>query len=40
MVPEGDWIGARYNIQTDLKLTDVQFGVVTGTAYTFTNGIA
>ena len=40
MVPEGKYAGAKYNIQTDLKLTDVQFGVVTGTAFTFTNGIA
>ena len=40
MVPEGDYGGAKYNLQVDLKLTDVQFGVVTGTAFTFTNGIA
>ena len=40
LVPEGDYSGAKYNVQTDLNLSDVQFGVVTGTAFTFTNGIA
>lgn len=31
---------ARYNFQVDLGLTDFQVAVVTGSVYTFTNGLA
>ena len=31
---------AKYNIQTDLKLTDLQTVIITGSVYTFTNGFA
>ena len=39
-VPGGDLQNPKYNLQSDLQLTDVQFSVVTGTAFTFTSGIA
>ena len=39
-VPGGDLNISQYNLQTDLRLSDVQFGIVTGTAFVFTSGIA
>ena len=39
-VPGGELHNSKYNLQLDLELTDVQFGVVTGTAFAFTSGIA
>ena len=39
LVPEEDgFSGSYYNIKEALGLSEVQYGVVTGTAFTFTNG--
>ena len=40
MLTEDGYKSSKYNFQIDLGLNEVQYGVVTGTAYTFTNGVA
>ena len=39
MIDKDGYDTPKYNFQTDLGLTDIEYGIVTGTAYTFTNGV-
>ena len=39
MVEKKGYDTPKYNFKLDLGLTDVEYAIVTGTAYTFTNGV-